>query len=102
MDAKKLQALKDQHGEIYELAAGDVIVYAKAPSRPSVKRFFSIITDDKRRYDALEQLLRDCVVEPSLQDLDAILDKKPGLVASFGGKLMEMVGAQEEATFRAV
>lgn len=100
IDHKKLQQLKDQYGDIYELSAMDASVYVKAPSRPSVKRFFATISDDKRRFEALEQLLRDCVVDPSQDELDKLLDRKPGLVATFGGKLMELAGAQEEATFR--
>lgn len=102
MDTKKIQALKDQHGDIYELEAGDVVVYAKAPSRPTFKRWLSISTDEKKRYDGLEVLLRDCVVEPAGEKLDELLDRKPGLAATFGAKLLELAGAQEEASFRKV
>lgn len=69
-------------------------------TRAAMKRFFNLSSREDRRYEALEALLQDCVVHPAPADLAALLERKPGLVAPFGEKLVSIAGATEEADFR--
>jgi len=102
MDTKKLQQLKEQYGEIFEMTSGGITVYCKQVSRGAFKRAFTLISSEKTRFDGLEALLRDSVVFPDAAKLDEILEKRPGLIVPFGNKIAELAGLQEELSFRAV
>ena len=96
IDASVIEDLKAKHGEIYEFDHEDVAVVVKRPGRPQWKRFRSLIADERRRPDALETLLRDCLVYPGQKELDAFLDRYPAVGESFGGKLAELAGLTEK------
>lgn len=102
LDPKLIDKLRAEHGEVYLLQAAGVEVAVKPPSRAAMKRFFNTASREDRRYEALEALLLDCVVHPSPTELAAILERKPGLVAPFGEKLVSLAGATEEAEFRSL
>lgn len=102
LDAKTLEKIKSEYGEVYLLEASGVAVVVKPPSRAAMKRFMAMASRDDRRYEALESLLRDCVVYPDASELNAILERKPGVVAPFGEHLVRLAGATEEADFRAL
>jgi len=102
LDAKMIEKLKAEHGEVYLLEAAGVGVVVKAPTRASMKRFMALASREDRRYEALEALLRDSVVWPEAGELATILERKPGLVAPFGEQLVRLAGATEEAEFRAL
>lgn len=100
LDAKIIEKLKAEHGEVYALEAAGASVVVRPPTRAAMKRFFNLSSREDRRYEALEALLQDCVVHPAPADLAALLERKPGLVAPFGEKLVSIAGATEEADFR--
>ena len=95
IDPKIIEEAKAKGDEITQFSQDGIEVLVKPPTRPQWKRFRALIADEKRRPDALEQLLRDCLVYPGLTDLDAILEKKPGLAESFGGSLVELAGLSD-------
>lgn len=99
-DAKVIEELKAEHGEIYLLQTAGVAVVVKPPSKPAMKRFTANAAKEEKRYEALESLLRDAVVWPDQRELSLLIDRKPGVVAPFGEKLAELAGAVEEADFR--
>lgn len=100
LDAKVIERLKAEHGEVYILEAAGSSVVVKPPARAAMKRFFNLSAREDRRYEALEALLQDCVVYPEPAELARLLERKPGLVAPFGEKLVTLAGATEEADFR--
>lgn len=100
LDAKLVEKLKAEHGEVYILEAAGGSVVVKPPSRAAMKRFFNLSAREDRRYEALEALLQDCAVYPDPSELARLLERKPGLVAPFGEQLVRLAGATEEAEFR--
>ncbi len=97
MDQKVIEELKAQHGEIHQLSYAGVDVIVRAPSRAAWKRYRALMSDAARRADSFEVLLRDCLLHPSLQELDGILDRRPGLAETFGAELVEIAGLGKEA-----
>jgi hypothetical protein len=97
IDSAAIEDLKAKHGEVHQLSHAGVEVIVRTPGRAQWKRFRALTADEKRRPDALETLLRDCLLYPSLSDLDAILDRRPGLAETFGGQLVELAGLSGEA-----
>jgi hypothetical protein len=102
IDADTIEKLKAEHGEIHLLRASGVEVVVKAPGRAQWKRFRAYVADERRRPDAVETLLRDCVVHPDAAALDAILEKRPGLAETFGNQVVELAGASGEAEKKAL
>jgi hypothetical protein len=100
LDTKMIEKLKAEHGEVYLLEAAGASVVVRPPSRAAMKRFFNLSSREDRRYEALEALLQDSAVYPEPAELARLLEKKPGLVAPFGEKLVALAGATEEAEFR--
>ncbi len=96
IDTSIIDDLKAKNSEVFQLSHGDAEVLVKGPTRPAWKRFRALAADEKRRSDALEQLLRDCLLYPSLEGLDAMLEKKPGLAETFGSRLVDIAGLSDE------
>lgn len=99
-DAKTIEKLKAEYGEIYLVSAAGVSVIIRPPSREAFRRFNAMAARESQRYEALETLVRDCVVWPGQAELSALLEKKPGLVAPIAEKAIELAGAVQEVEFR--
>ncbi len=95
MDDKTLGELKAQHGEVHVLGGSGELVVVKPPTRAAWKRFKTWLSDDRRKADAFEALLVDCIVFPSRDEVDKMLDRKPALAEAFGNKLFELAGGGE-------
>jgi hypothetical protein len=93
----KITELKSKHGgELHLLVAAGEYCIATTPSPAQYQQFKDYAADDRKRTHALETLTRACVVYPDPAGLDVLLERKPGLATSFGGKLTELAGAVEE------
>lgn len=97
--AEKLDALKAQHGagKVFTLVRGEVTIALRKPTRAEYRRFVMKLQDKTELYDANEELVRACVLEPSGAALEAILDEWPGLVTDVGGELLMLAGMQAKA-----
>ena len=93
MTEANIEQLKQQHGELHELSHAGETVIVKAPNRATWKRFRAQVIDESKRVVALEELVRSCVVHPEKAELEVMLDRKPGLVETFGKALGELAGA---------
>lgn len=102
MDAKIIDKLKAEHGEIYAVGIAGTTIIVRPPSRAAFRRFADKAAGDSGRYAAMENLLRDCVVWPPLAELDALLERKPGIAAPIAERLVQLAGAAQEADFRAL
>lgn len=102
-DAKLVEELKTKHGELHELSApsGETVIVA-TPSKATWKRFQSQIHDERRRADAIEGLVRACIVHPANGDVELMLDRRPGLVETFGKVIVELGGAGQEVQKKAL
>jgi len=97
LDETTLEQLKREHGELTRLSAGGESVIVRNPRRVEYERFRKDTFDEKRRDKSVETLLRSVIVWPSKEEFLELLERKPGLSETFGGKVLEMVGATEQA-----
>lgn len=79
----------------YVVGKDEVVV--RPPNRSEWRRFKRALTDDSKKADAAEQLLSDCCVLPSKDELAAMLERRPGLAEIFGGKVMLLAVGEEGA-----
>ena len=101
-DAKTIEKLKSEHGEIYAVEVGGATLIVRPPTRAAFRRFVDKSANETARYTAMENLLRDCVVWPSPTELNELLERKPGIVAPVAERLVQLAGAAQEAEFRAL
>ena len=87
--------LKSKHGEVYLLEHLGEAVVVMRPTRPLVKRFRSQMADQNKRADALEYLVTDCIVWPDRKAVQAMLDRLPGLVETFGDAVLDLTGVDK-------
>ena len=90
---KKLHLLTAPSGE-------EIVV--RRPDRPVWKRFQAQAQDDRRRQEALENLVTGCLVYPENGGWDAMVDERPGLVQSFGNAIVELAGAAQAVEKKAL
>jgi hypothetical protein len=84
------------NAELHLLTVEDDQVIVRVPSGAAYQFFKDMASDDKKKTRALEELTRSCVVYPDATAFDALLERRPGLGTSFGGKLVELAGVVEE------
>jgi len=100
MDAATIEKTKAEHPnvEILHLTAKDGSeVLAKIPQKKEMDMFRDLASSDKTKSRSPERLLRACVLHPVQEELGMLLDRRPGLVESWVGKLLEAAGITEEA-----
>jgi len=102
MTNDELDKLKAEHGSLTQLSHEDESVIVKTPNRATWKRFRAQIMDESKRVIAFEELVRACVVHPERPALESMLDRKPGLIETFGKALSELAGAGEKAEKKAL
>lgn len=98
IDQETIDKLREEHGpgKLFLLPdpddEGDEII-VRLPTRPEWARFTTQLQDEKRMAKAQEQLVRDCLVHPSKDDLEAIFNRRPGLASSWGLVISQKAGA---------
>jgi len=91
-----LEKLRGEYGSIHVREAAGETVVLRGPNRAEWNAFQAKAADENKRHKAPEALLRSCVVYPPPTDFDAMLDRKPGLVITFGTELMEIAGVVKD------
>jgi hypothetical protein len=79
------------------LSASGVDIIVKTPDRGAYKRFRAMLSNDSKRADAPEALLRDCLVYPEPGVFEQILNGAPALGDIFAAKVVELTGLTSEA-----
>lgn len=95
-DIKKLEA---DHKRIAHIRAKDSeweVVFRK-PTRAEYKRFRSSINDPQNAADAAEQLARCCIVYPTREAFDALLEEWPAIPEASSKAFLRLVGMAVEA-----
>lgn len=99
-----IDQLKMEHDEIYLIPIeNEVFDYkihfiVQPPSSGAYRRFVSLSANEKKRLVALENLFNDCVLWPAGDELQQVLDKKPGVVATVAEQLAQLAGIVEDTT----
>jgi hypothetical protein len=68
----------------------------RKPNRAEYKRFRSMISNDSQRSDATEHLARACVVFPTREAFDALLEDWVSAADACGNALGEIAGLASE------
>lgn len=71
---------------------GDVIGVTP-PTRAQWRKFKVVGMDQAKRPDVMEMLLRDCLVYPEPTAFEALVERRPGLIETFGEEVLELGGA---------
>jgi hypothetical protein len=75
-------------------------VVVKTPDDGTWKRFRSQSSDDAQRSVALRGLVLSCVVHPAGPDFASAVARRPGIIETIGGKLVEVAGVSMATTAR--
>ena len=86
--------------EVYQLSAGPHAILVRSPSDAIWAAFQD--AKEKGGTRALKQLVLDCVLHPSADEVRSIFEKKPALANTWGVKLMDIAGLEEEAQVKKV
>lgn len=96
---KTLEELKAKHGDdVFVLTSpeseGDLQVQVafKRPTRGIYRKYKAESVDEKKKTIAIENLAMACLIHPTPEEFDALLDRMPALADSFGLSLMDKVG----------
>lgn len=94
---EKLEELELKHSEVKVVSTvlGDVAL--RGPTRGEYKLFRKAYHDDKKKPDATESMVRQCVVFPDSTEFAAMLDKKPGIADKCVEAVLELAGLTGEA-----
>ncbi len=88
--------LPDAEVEALNHAGGRMVV--RTPDEGSYARFLADSGDAAKRAAAAKAICRRCILWPSLDEVDALFARKPGLVSRIVDKLMDKAGAGDEVT----
>lgn len=104
MDQARLEELKAEHGDIYVLTIeeddDDHELVVRMPTRAEFDRFTA--SDEKKANRALVQLVKDCTLHPSKEELGKLFNSLPGLGLSFGKELARLAGAMRDVRTKKV
>jgi hypothetical protein len=107
LDAAALKALETTHGDIAHVKGRKVegedgkssvpweVVFRK-PKRAEYKMFKSRLRDPRYASDAQEELSQRCVVYPSVDEYEALLEKYPAIPEAASEAFMALVGLEVE------
>lgn len=97
MDKNTIDELKTAHGhELVLVRAAGAELVVRPPTTAEYRRAMDKIGEgERRRVPALEELGRCCCVYPDKAALSALLEQKPGLALTLGGKALELSGVVE-------
>jgi hypothetical protein len=104
MDQALIEGLKAKHGSKLRVITitnedGDKEEFvAKMPSRAEFKRFVALLSDDDTKADAFESISISCVVHP--EHFEGMLEDRPGLAMTLGGKVAELAGVLKRSESR--
>ena len=95
----QLKELESTHKRIAHIRAkdGEWEVVFRKPTRAEYKRFRSSINDPQNAADAAEQLARQCVVYPTREAFDALLEDWPAIPEASSKAFLRLVGMSVEA-----
>jgi len=94
-DEAKVQKLRAEHGEVFELTEGGETILARRPTRADWRKFKAARADDKKKIVALEEVFEACLLLPELDEFDRVLERKPALADTFGQLLIEIAAGED-------
>lgn len=97
---EQIEQLKEQHGELHLIEAPktEQYVVVKHPTRHHMERFQNAASSAKKLPVAQRDLVLGVAVYPENGQLEATLERFPGLVQTFAHNILEIAGVDEDAT----
>jgi hypothetical protein len=98
-----LAALRDEHGEDLRIVEdGERLFVLAKPKNPRahVERFTTTASNEKKRLDAAEALVKATVVYPDKDVMRNVLADEPGLAFSLAEHATELLGIRQLAVKR--
>lgn len=98
MEKQTLENLRTQHPgvELHAIRCAGEEIVVRPPTAAEFERF-TLNMERESRTKALGALLFSCAVHPSMEALQSLLDRRAGLVFSFGNELCKIAGLNQEA-----
>jgi len=103
-----VEELKKKHGKIYEVTTEiepegeyetlELTYYFTKPKAASFNRYVKEVSKDAIR--AMNNFVRDNIVEEQLADVEEKLEKYPALSLGVGEKLLTMLGLPKSTNFK--
>jgi hypothetical protein len=95
---EQMQALRDEHGEDMREVEdnGRMFVLAKPKNpRAHVERFTTTASNDRKKLEAAETLVKQCCVWPDKETFKNVLADEPGLAISLADPATELLGIRQ-------
>ena len=106
--ALKVETLKEKYGKLYEVKTEiepegeyesvELKYYFKKPKTPSFNRYIREVS--KNSMKAMNNFIRDNIIEEQLSDIEDKLEKYPALGLGVGEKLLSMLGLPKSTNFK--
>lgn len=88
--------LEKKHGEIVAVRTAAGPAAFRVFKRQEYQRFNQMLVDDKKKHMALEFIALACCVYPDQPQFQAMVDRKPGIIASCANAVLEHGGVDGE------
>jgi hypothetical protein len=86
--------LKVKHGQVLHLATEDGEAVFRSPNRHEWAAYLAALSGDDKA-TATRDLVFQCCVWPAAPEFLKLTEKRPGIVLSFGGELVEFAGVKK-------
>lgn len=94
---EKIDALKTEHGDLKRVRtkrSGDIVV--RGPNLGEWRRWRAESADVKKRAQAVETLVRACVVYPDPPAFSALVEKAPATIEQLAESVLELGGLEDD------
>lgn len=96
LPAKLMLELEGKHGPVVAVKTAAGPAAFRVFTRQEYARFNSMLVDDKQKSRALEFIALACCVHPDRDQFNAMVDRKPGIIASCANAVLEHGGVDGE------
>jgi hypothetical protein len=93
-----LAELRGKHGgDMREIEDGDRLFVLAKPEkpRPHLERMTTMASNDKKKLEACEGLVKSCCLYPDKETLKRVLEDEPGMALSLAEPAMELLGVRQ-------
>lgn len=96
IEKSKLDELRAQHGEVFEVNVGGMDIVFRPASEPEYFKCLSDgAKDPKLAPKAVYDLAHKCVVHPPLSEFGALVARRPGVALKVGNEVLRVANGEE-------
>ena len=93
---EQIDGWKSKHGEVFRLSSGGQNVVVRLPTMMETDAFVLGRAEPETTSEAHRTLLRDCVLEPEADELEALFNRRSAIHLPLAQKLIALAGAATE------